>query len=382
MLHIADPDKPHPADSAGITPPDRRAPWKFLVIRRDNIGDLVCTTPMLAALRTHFPTAYIAVLVNTYNGPVLEGHPHVDAVYAYTKAKHRSRGSSVLRVHWRNAALLPRLRNERFDYAILAGSGFLLHALRFARWLRPRHILGYVDPSRGRPRGIDIPVRSHSLQAGHEVENVFRLLAPIGIDEMPPAAHIIPTPEARERALAALQGGGAGPEALRIAVHIGARKPSNRWSEDCFVELIRNIHRQFNAVFMLLWAPGASDDPRHPGDDAKARRIIESLRGLPVVPYATEHLAQLIGAVSACDLLVCGDGGASHLAAGLARPVLCFFGDSSATRWHPWGVPYVLLQPNSHNVADITVGEALAGFQRLQEKTQYFREGERRESVP
>ncbi len=28
---------------------------KFLVIRRDNIGDLVCTLPLIAALRHHYP---------------------------------------------------------------------------------------------------------------------------------------------------------------------------------------------------------------------------------------------------------------------------------------------------------------------------------------
>ena len=35
----------------------------FLVVRRDNIGDLVCTTPLIAALRAHYPDAWIAALV-------------------------------------------------------------------------------------------------------------------------------------------------------------------------------------------------------------------------------------------------------------------------------------------------------------------------------
>ncbi|MBI3715416.1 MAG: hypothetical protein HY255_05435 [Betaproteobacteria bacterium] len=48
-----------------------REPEGLLVIRRDNIGDLVCTTPLLAALRTHFPQARIEVLANSYNAPVL-----------------------------------------------------------------------------------------------------------------------------------------------------------------------------------------------------------------------------------------------------------------------------------------------------------------------
>ena len=68
---------------------------KILVIRRDNIGDLVCTTPLFAALRARYPQAHIAALVNSYNAAVLEGNRDVDAVYAYTKLKHRAPGDSA-----------------------------------------------------------------------------------------------------------------------------------------------------------------------------------------------------------------------------------------------------------------------------------------------
>jgi heptosyltransferase III len=69
---------------------------RILVIRRDNIGDLVCATPLLAALRARYPQAHIAALVNSYNAGVLAGNPAVDAVHAYTKLKHRNRGESWL----------------------------------------------------------------------------------------------------------------------------------------------------------------------------------------------------------------------------------------------------------------------------------------------
>ena len=38
---------------------------KILVVRRDNIGDLVCTTPLLHAIRLRYPAAYVAVLLLT-----------------------------------------------------------------------------------------------------------------------------------------------------------------------------------------------------------------------------------------------------------------------------------------------------------------------------
>jgi ADP-heptose:LPS heptosyltransferase len=64
-------------------------------------------------------------------------------------------------------------------------------------------------------------------------------------------------------------------------------------------------------------------------------------------------------------VVVCSDGGALHIAAALDKPILCFFGDSDRTRWYPWKVPHVLLQPASRSVGDITVDEASRGFEQL-----------------
>ncbi|MHB8536282.1 MAG: glycosyltransferase family 9 protein, partial [Sulfuricaulis sp.] len=50
---------------------------RFLVIRRDNIGDLVCTTPLIHALRQRYPKARLCLLVNSYNRPVVENNPDI-----------------------------------------------------------------------------------------------------------------------------------------------------------------------------------------------------------------------------------------------------------------------------------------------------------------
>jgi ADP-heptose:LPS heptosyltransferase len=116
---------------------------------------------------------------------------------------------------------------------------------------------------------------------------------------------------------------------------------------------------------MLFWSPGESDNPLHPGDDAKAEAIMRELPGIPILAYPTRELGQLIGGLSICDAIICSDGGAMHLAAGLGKPILCFFGKSDVTRWHPWSVPYVLRQKPSLEVTDISVEDALNGFRKL-----------------
>ena len=336
---------------------------RILVIRRDNIGDLVCTTPLIFALRQRYPEAHIAALVNTYNEAVLAGNPAVDAVHAYEKGKHRGRARSLISVYADRMRLIARLRRQRFDYAILATPGFAPRSLRLARLIAARHVLGYADHGRKHAR-LDIALPYDAGNGAHEVEQVFALLKALDIDGPPPAPRVFAQAEERrsvEQELARLGDG-----APLLGVHISARKPSQQWSADNFASLIRAIAARRKARFLLLWAPGDPDNPRHPGDDNKARTVARMCPGLPMLLCPTTTLPRLIAALSLCDVVVCADGGAMHLAAGLGKRILCFFGDSGPERWRPWGVRHELLQPPSRDLKDLSVEEALAGFERLE----------------
>lgn len=334
---------------------------RILVIRRDNIGDLACTTPMIRALRTRFPRGHIAVLVNSYNRPVVENNPDLDAVYDYTKGKHRLAGENLLGVLWRRARLLWSLRQQRFDCAIIAGAHFLPRALGLARFIKPRHLVGFTEAGKPGVEHIDWGVPYTLPQPLHEAEDVFRLLAPFGIHGRPPAMCVYPGAAALAHARAALAPlpNGAGP---LIAVHISARKPTNRWPAERFAELMQRLHAGHGARFVLFWSPGSASNPRHPGDDEKAQSIIERVRALPVQAFPTERLDELIAGLALCDAVICSDGGAMHLAAALGKPIVCFFGKSDRTRWYPWEVPHVLLQPTSENVADVGVEQAVTAY--------------------
>jgi len=310
---------------------------RILVVRRDNIGDLVCTTPLLTALRRRFPQAWIGCLVNSYNAAVLEGNSDVDAVLAYTKLKHLQPGESALAVLRARLAMLWRLRRQRLDHVVLATAD--ARTARLLRWLRPRHLLVAPGGDDGR----------------HEVERVFALGAHLGIAGEIPPLRVVPAAGEVEPARARFP-----PGALKVAMHISARRPAQRWPAERFAELARRLP----GSAMLLWSPGPEDHPRHPGDDEKARAVAAAAPG-KVFPYATERLQQLIGALAAADVVICSDGGAAHLAAGLGKPVVCLFGDSSPRRWRPWGVPQRVLQPPSRDVRDISVAEAFSALESL-----------------
>ncbi len=60
----------------------------ILIIRRDNIGDLLCTTPLLRGLKDQLKVSRLDVVTNSYVAPVLKGSHLIDHLDIYHKLKH------------------------------------------------------------------------------------------------------------------------------------------------------------------------------------------------------------------------------------------------------------------------------------------------------
>ena len=133
-----------------------------------------------------------------------------------------------------------------------------------------------------------------------------------------------------------------------------------------FAALMQQLHATQGAVFLLFWSPGAADDARHPGDDARARELIDELpENFPVFACASSDLPSLIAGLALTGAVITPDGGAMHLAAALGKPVVALFGDSPVTRWRPWGVAHEVVQAASGDVADVPVSDVVAAWNRL-----------------
>lgn len=345
---------------------------RILVVRRDNIGDLVCTTPLFAALRARYPQAHIAALVNSYNAAVLDGNPHVDVVHSYTKLKHRLPGESRVGIVLARLQMLARLRRERFDYVVLAKSGFDRQGLNTARQLRRRHIVGFMQPGEPTPSAITIPVPALPSGELHEVEVMQRLGQAMDVQDASGPLRVYPVP-ARVESWRAQLPALAGSRRLWIAAHVSAREPGARWPASRWVELIGKLTATEKIGVVLLWAPGAEDHPRHPGDDGKAAGILEQAADrIRVLPAPTLTLPDLIGVLALCSAFLGSDGGAMHLAAALGLPSVALFEnlDDKKRRWHPWQVPHELVSARTREVADITVEEVVQAWQRLAERVQ------------
>ena len=340
---------------------------RILVIRRDNIGDLVCTTPAIAALRQHYPNAEIGALVNSYNAEVLRGNPNVDHVFVYQKLKHAGGALNRLKAIAQRLKLIVKLRRWKPDVTILAKSSYDRHGLKFARQIGAKSIIGFVPNDLNQAKGLpDIQMPTPAADTMHEVEAVKLLLSPLGINDALGPLQVFPEPS-----VVADLAKGLPTAQRRIALHISARETERRLGLGNFITLTKHIlETQPETQILLFWSPGNADDPHHPGDDDAAAELIKAVQSNRLIPMPTQNLTELIAALSLCDLFIGTDGGAMHLAAALNKKVLAMFENKpdKLHHWYPWQTKSQVvhsLNPVQPNIDQITLSQVIKALEAL-----------------
>jgi heptosyltransferase-3 len=305
----------------------------ILIIRRDNIGDLLCTTPLLKALKDQLKVDRLDVVTNAYVAPVLKGSYFIDNLYIYHKLKHGH--TSFFKVIGERLRLIFNLRRHHYDY-ILA---FDQRALNLTRYLRKTKVL--------------TPIQDWTHQT--EVERAWELGQRLGLRGMPGSIAVPLYYSSSDKK-----------NIKTLGIHISARRVRQQYPIVQWVKLIRALHDlDAKLTFHIFWSPGDSKNPMHPGDDDKALVLKKELKDLPVKFIPTPTLESLIKSIHTCGSMIMADGGAMHIAAALNRPIIALFGDSNPKRWRPWGVPYTIMQNKTEHVKDIEVSKIVDAWLNL-----------------
>ncbi len=235
--------------------PHRLKPASILVTRRDNIGDILCTTPLLASLRKRYPIAHIAILVTDYNIDAIRDNPNVDEVLVYIKRGNDTHAKGYFGILKERLLLLQHIRRKRFDLIVLANGGY-----RYARQLAGKKTMGFRETGRnyGQPDWV-IPCPSNGL---HEVEKLNLLGQTLGAPPALGSLFLQPDTTSSATSRTILLAQGWQPSRPSVAVHISSRRPQQRWPVAHFAQFMTQLHvQQPELQFVLLWSPGASNAP-------------------------------------------------------------------------------------------------------------------------
>jgi ADP-heptose:LPS heptosyltransferase len=336
---------------------------KILVVRNDNIGDVVCTTPAIRTLRRHFPRAFIAALVCRLTEAVMAGNPDLDRVYVYDKAKH-GRYRSPLTAWWKQWQVIREIQREGFDLAV----GFRSKFSSPQGWLvfssRAPFRLGHQAEGRERKFAFfyNLLVEKREPEV-HEVRRSLHMLRRIGIEEFETELCFPLDGTGRERADAFLQEHGLGEKPL-VDVHLTARREEGRsWPADHYVDLLERLQGRQDCDCLFSYGPDQT---------ANAQKILARINP-PPPSFCSPSLKEFAAVVSRCALMITLEGGPMHVGAALGTPLLALYGKTDPAVWHPWGCLHRVLRRGKQESL-ITVDEVWAEVAEFLERGEFGNE--------
>jgi ADP-heptose:LPS heptosyltransferase len=349
-------DAPGPLDPGRIK--------SILVVRNDNIGDVLCTTPALQVLRDAFPRAHLAALVCTLSREAIEGHPALDELFVYPKAKHRHYGA--LESLGRMAATLKKVRARRFDLAVAFRDSFSNSQAWLAYASGARWRLGPEARGSKRRWGFyyNLPAPWPPAK-DHEVLRCMALLRHIGLDSSPKRLYLKIPQVSRDKVAKFLLSCGLNPSRPPVVLNITrwAYRPECTWPEDKYRCL----------AGILAKRPGGVLVTHAPGDKEWVSGILSGLE--PRVPaFSSPSLKDFAAAIAAGRAFITPEGGPMHFAAAVHRPLVVMWSSTPLGNWRPWGVPCEVLGATGP-IAPIAVDEVLAALERLPAPQPEDREG-------
>lgn len=293
---------------------------RLLIVLPGAIGDVVRALPLLGRIRRAHPTAWIAWAVEPPSAPLLHGHPWLDRVIVF----ERARGARAV------GPFLRAVRAERCEVALDLGRG--AKSALVARVSGARERLGFARQD-GREGGWLAATR-HLPAQGPAVSKLEQFLAFGDLLGLPPAPvefGLTPTPEESETARVFT--GDLGKRV--VAACIGSSCPSRRWFPEQTGEVLRALRARFRVGAVLL---GTGDDVR-PAIEIM-RTAPEGVRDL----VGRTSLRQLLAILAGTCLAFGPDSGALHLAAAVGTPAISLWGATSALRSTPFGCEHLVLQ--------------------------------------
>lgn len=325
---------------------------RVLVVRPDEIGDVILTTPFLRELRRNLPDARITLLVRPANRNLVEPCPYVNEVLTFEPPTSRywrsfqatSRVLRLAREHlWKSdydLAIAPRWDVDSYYGSMVT---FLSGA---------RRRLGYseqVTEEKSRLNAGSDRLFTHVIHGGalkHEVEKNLDLIASMGGKVEEDRLELWFEEADELRADKILEAHGVHDDEMLIAVAPGAGHPKRMWPISNFIELGTWFKENCRGFLVVV----GSKEEEHLGNELKSR-----LGNTVINAVGQTSLREMGALLTRCQLFVGNDAGPMHLAASAGLPVIelsCHpFGGSTAhvnspSRFGPWRVPQIILRPD------------------------------------
>ncbi|MBU0741755.1 glycosyltransferase family 9 protein [bacterium] len=302
-------------------------PGRILIVRQHNqMGDMVCATPALRAIRRQYPDAEIGLVCAPVNRDVVLHNPDLDRVFVFAK-RDCTRPVPLLR-------FIGELRNFAPELAfVLSSVSWSVTSAALAAASGAAVIVG----GDSRPFGFDISRHAFSLVMPsmpdidrHAVDHNLAPLAAIGFETDDSTTVVASSPQETARA-EELRRDVPGEGRLWV-MHPGAGKAANLWPADRFAVIAARV---VAAGKPLLVLQGPADGEVMARFRDAGRRLLDPHALAQVVELPPTSLGVCAALLSVADRFLCNDTGLMHVAGAVGVPTLALFGPTDPRLWAP-----------------------------------------------
>jgi heptosyltransferase-3 len=313
---------------------------KIIILKRDKLGDLLLTTPMLQILKQLFPKSKIAVIAPQSSAWILNDAPFVDKLYSYPKPKSFSLKS--ITSLFKQLYIFLEIRSEDYDIAIAAGGNYSHRAVKRLLWIKAKRTISFV-PKKILIKGITDPVKElNQIEKGnHESARMIKLLGPIINSKTKlcqPNVYFTPPLDWLEKAKDFLASHQLQNNEY-IVFGLGARREKKQASNEQILETVNYVHKKYQMKTILVWTPGSKNNRDYPGDDELAYKILEKAPK-EIIPLRAP-LDLTIGVIWLARKSIFPDSGLMHFAAASPGGVIGLFAETNVSphpsQWGPLG---------------------------------------------
>jgi len=280
---------------------------RFLISRLSSLGDVVCTLPAAAALKSTYPDSSVSWVVGKRFADVVRCCSAVDEVVQSKK--------SLARSAWPELA---EPFDAAFDLQGLFKSAWPVHLVRSPRKL------GYHWQREGASlfsqKVAPDPTSFHIVDQYVDVVRAFGAEAGrANFSLVPPATEL---EEVKARLLA---------DAVErfVVLNPGAGWATKRWPPSSFAQVAQALGER--GITAILVGGGSEEDL------AVANEVAGSANGKPHIWTGKTTVAELIALVSLAKAHLGGDTGSTHIAAALGIPCVGLYSVTNPRRSCPYG---------------------------------------------
>ncbi len=273
---------------------------------------------MLPALRACFPDAFIAMLLRTYTGELVEHNPYVDKILWYDQE-----GRLFPVRNMRNI-----IREEQFDAVVVVYPTLRLAWLMFLSGIPIRVGTGYRYYS----LLFNRRVYEHRKDAKrHEVEYNLNLLRTLGCESAGEPQFMIHLPDdVVQRVRRRCASAGIDLNRKIAVIHPGSGGSARDWRAEYFGRLAAQLTGELHLQVVVTGTAGETE---------LVNQVVESSQGSAIGLAGEFSLKELAAFIKQAQLFIANSTGPLHVAAAVGTPVIGLYPQHTAMsvrRWGPW----------------------------------------------